>query len=233
MQIRTHILLFALASIVVVAARGGAVARHNQKSQTEALVNQMLAGERPPDLQKLLEIGPQALPPLLKALSNRHPTLEGAYGILYSWLPRYINRRMPQLLSAQIRRLNAAAWVGQLGPVAKPAVPQLVKILRDDMADANVAHSLALIGPEAREAVPALLVALREQRLFAATALACIGTPETVGPALEAASRNGPALQQREAHSALRKLRARFPGQPFPTPYLGLTEFHHLSASPD
>jgi HEAT repeat protein len=209
---KVRVLLFALASVAFVAAGAGVLTKRSQETQAETVVNQMLSSQRPPDLELLREMGPRALPPLLKALSAGHPSLERAYGMVVYSLPDCLKRRLPQLLGAQARRLNAAAWAGYLGASARPAVPYLIKLLKDDVADANAAHSLGMLRPEARDAVPALLFALGEHRPFAATALASIGTPEMVGPALEAASQNGPAWQQEEAKSALRKLRARFPG---------------------
>jgi HEAT repeat protein len=107
-----------------------------------------------------------------------------------------------------MRRANAAALVGQLGPAGKAAVPYLVRLLEDDVADANAAISLGKMGPAAREAVPALILALQEQRPFAATALSAIAAPASAARVyLEDSVRTGPEWLRQEAIRALRQIR--------------------------
>jgi HEAT repeat protein len=209
---KARIAFLALTSVALAATAISTMARHRQQSQAERLVNEMLVGQRSPDPELLRKLGPQALPPLIKALAPAHPVVEEAYDSLPYPLQAGVSKLLPQLLDNQYRRMNAAAWVGFLGPAAKPAVPFLIKLLKDNFADGNAANSLALIGPPADEAVPALLVALQEHRPFAAIALGSIGTPKTVASALEKAFQQGPAWQREEARVALNKLRARFPG---------------------
>ena len=54
--------------------------------------------------------------------------------------------------------LSAAEALGEMGPAARAAVPQLIRALehRDYETRAAVAHALGRIGPEARPAIPAL-----------------------------------------------------------------------------
>jgi hypothetical protein len=209
---KTRIVLIISAVLVLSVLVAGGLASRSQPSEAERLVNQILSSERPPDPELIRQLGARALPPLIKALSIDHPTLERGYDNISSVLPDFISSRLPQVFSAEGRRLNAIVWVGLLGPAAKPAVPKLIKLLKDDILDVNAAKSLAMIGPAAQEAIPALTVALQERRPFAATALGSIGTPKTVGPILEAVCQHGPAGQREEARLALTKLHARFPG---------------------
>src|SRR5262245_34458987 len=111
---KTRVLLFVLASTALVAAGTATLAWHRQMTQAERVVNEMLSGERAPDAELLHQLGPQALPPLRKALRIRHPALERTYALLSSALPDFISRRLPEFAGAQRRRLNAAAWVGYL-----------------------------------------------------------------------------------------------------------------------
>jgi len=55
-------------------------------------------------------------------------------------------------------RQDALARIARLGPKAKPAVPQLIKALKDpdQVVRQLAAYALGQIGPDAKEAVPAL-----------------------------------------------------------------------------
>jgi len=104
-------------------------------------------------------------------------------------------------------RLNAAAVVGRWGPSAKAAVPQLMRLLRDDMADSNAALSLGQIGPDAKEAVPDLMIAVEEQRPGAATALGMMGPAVRAARAdLLMAAVDAPEWQRREVSEALHRI---------------------------
>jgi len=83
--------------------------------------------------------------------------------------------------------------LAETGPVAEPAVPDLVKLLQtDDDGDVRLQATLALfnIGPGAKAAVPVLVQKLRSEkddgvRVNTAVALGTIrASPETVIPAL-------------------------------------------------
>ncbi len=155
----------------------------------------------------LTSAGDSPLPVLMKGLSRQDSKCEEVYAWICAELPDRISRHLPEPCSAAIVRLNAAAAVGQLGPGARTAVPQLIKLLRDDAADANAAYSLALIGPTASESIQALAVAVKEQRLGAATALGRMGpAAKEARPALQEACSAGPEWLRHESALALRKI---------------------------
>jgi HEAT repeat protein len=89
---------------------------------------------------------------------------------------------------SQTRRLSA--WtLGDLGPLAKPAVPALIRALddRDPEVRREVAAALGQLGPEAKAAVKPLRDALNDRnlRLHAAVALLQISpTDESVALAV-------------------------------------------------
>src|SRR5262249_11525225 len=87
-------------------------------------------------------------------------------------------------------RKRAAECLGDVGPSAKAAVPELIKAVKD--ADPTVSwaaiDALGLIGPDAAEAVPTLVEALKEtnQRGAAVDALGQISRKAQAAiPALE------------------------------------------------
>ena len=109
-------------------------------------------------------------------------------------------------------RAAAARILGELGPVAKDAVPDLASALGD--ADREVrrsaARSLGDIGPGAKEGVLSLVKALKDPewqvRQAAAYALGRIGRPEAKS-ALEAAKKDTNDNVKRAAKDALKALK--------------------------
>jgi HEAT repeat protein len=201
--------LVALAALGLSAAQIGNLVGYSRQARVDRLVNEMLSGDRCLDVELLRQMGPQVMPPLIKALSTKHSALEQSYAVLRCALPNYVSCQLPELLVWQTRRLNAAAFTGLLGPMAESATPALITLLKDDIADANAANSLAIMGPRAQQAVPALLIALQEHRPFAATALGSIGNQENAEPAMEAAFHEDPGWFQNEARLALKRLHVR------------------------
>jgi HEAT repeat protein len=66
-------------------------------------------------------------------------------------------------------RAQAAAALAETGPLAQPAVENLISIVqtgRDDWARLQATRALASMGPEARAAVPALVERLRQEKDF-------------------------------------------------------------------
>jgi hypothetical protein len=187
-------IILALGGVVALAAGQILVRAHKDK-----------AIER--DLAQANQVGAEALPELIEGLSRRDSALETAYGWFCSQLPDAISGRLPEVCPAPMIRLNAAAALVRLGSAAKPAVPGLIVLLQDDIADASAALSLGQIGPEASEAIPALMRAVHEERPGAATALAKVGTSaRATRSVLVASTGNGPAWLRHESAQALRKL---------------------------
>jgi PBS lyase HEAT-like repeat len=188
------IITLALTTIACLAA-GQILFRAHHDRAVERIVNQAN------------RIGSSALPDLIQALSREDSALESAYIWLCSQLPETISSRLPELQPASDIRLNAAAVVGQLGSLAKPAVPQLIRLLQDDFADANAALSLGQIGQGSQEAIPALMLAIQEQRPQAATALGNMGpVAKAARSVLMTAAANGPEWLRHESALALGKI---------------------------
>src|SRR5262249_29905417 len=61
-------------------------------------------------------------------------------------------------------RVRAAKALGEIGPAAAPAIPDLAELLRDEDVSVRLAAVTALgeIGPAAKEAVPILIEALQD-----------------------------------------------------------------------
>jgi hypothetical protein len=74
-----------------------------------------------------------AIPFLIAALEG-DGWLEAANFRKWVWpqLPAAIQRHLPVSTNAAIARLNAAAMLCQMGPVARPAIPGLIRILKED-----------------------------------------------------------------------------------------------------
>ncbi|SRR6266568_1019295 len=189
---------------------GGAVLEARiayRQSREERLIVQVLTAGKAPDLEAVRERGPDAVALVINALSEKDSAFVRACDAVRPYFLWFLREDPPKLTRADTIRLNAAVVVGYLGSAAKPAVPQLINLLKDDVVDGNAAVSLGLMGRDAQEAVPALIIAVREHRPFAATALARIAGPTTaVRSALEAASRSGPEPQRREAAQALKRI---------------------------
>jgi HEAT repeat protein len=116
-------------------------------------------------------------------------------------IPAYeaLARKAVPLLTAALRdagarvRACAAEALAEAGPLAEPAVPDLVRLLQKD-ADSNArlqaTLALANVGPGAKAAVPVLVEKLHSEkadgvRVNTAVALGMIrSSPETVVPAL-------------------------------------------------
>ena len=98
-----------------------------------------------------------------------------------------------------VLRRDAARFLGQMGPAARPAVPALVEALRDadDATRVPVAEVLGRIGPGAAAAVPALAEALREpEDPISRTAAASPGADRPGGRACLARSPAGPGRRR-------------------------------------
>lgn len=83
-------------------------------------------------------------------------------------------------------RSDAIKELCRLGPKAKSAVPELIKMVseKDDFVSNSAVRVLAAIGPEAKAAVPVLIERMKDKsasvRTPVASALGRIGQPEVV-----------------------------------------------------
>jgi HEAT repeat protein len=107
------------------------------------------------------EIGTNAIPYLLKLAGRKDSALKQRMLSSYrrqSWLKLSIH-------DAQFYRVEASCGFAALHEKAKPAVPGLIRLLKDDDFQVRqiAANDLGLIGPEAEEAIPTLFPLLDEQ----------------------------------------------------------------------
>jgi HEAT repeat protein len=103
-------------------------------------------------------IGTNAIPTLLSKLRQKDSAVVMK---LRSWATRqqFVRIRI-RYVSAAAQNHKAAVGFEALGPAAKTAVPELIKIFEENISDdseGETANSLGWIGPEANPAIPALL----------------------------------------------------------------------------
>jgi HEAT repeat protein len=112
-------------------------------------------------LAAIREIGTNALPALLAMVGKKDSPLKRQLLAL----ARKQSVVSLRLYSDDHYHARSSYGFGALGPIAKPAVPALIKLLRDKnpRIRACAANSLGLIGPEAEAAIPALLPLLDER----------------------------------------------------------------------
>jgi hypothetical protein len=106
------------------------------------------------------EIGTNAIPYLLKLAGRKDSALKQRLLSLYrpqSFLKLPIH-------DAQFYHIEASCGFAALHEKAKPAVPALIRLLKDEDYQVReiAANDLGLIGPEAEEAIPALIPLLDE-----------------------------------------------------------------------
>ncbi|MHB8519383.1 MAG: HEAT repeat domain-containing protein [Limisphaerales bacterium] len=107
------------------------------------------------------EIGPEAIPCLIAKLRIGNTFLWKAWIGIHPNLPGPLRQRFP-LPPLEAAHLSAAECLTHFGPAAKPAVPDLIRLLngKDDLEVDRAATALAAVGPEAKAALPALREAL-------------------------------------------------------------------------
>jgi len=185
--------------------------------------------KRGPVTATLVQIGPDALPPLLAALDDDDPDFRDNVALAVGAFAPKAKAAVPALVAAMaipkdrpgrrprpvpnvpgrrslIGPLDALA---RFGPVAEPAVPAIVELLGGaEAADFQpvAIKTLGAIGPGASRAVPALVARLRDRWLGreAADALARIGP--AARPALAAAMTGPDPLTRISAAGALLKI---------------------------
>ena len=134
-------------------------------------------------------VGPKAqsaIPALVKALSDTHGevTVHAASSLGRLGAPAV--KAVTPLLKDESLRSLALAVLGDFGPEAKPAIPDLLPLLRDKDVDTRRETLLVLaqMGPAAQAAVPTLLTEAKNEknptRAGAAYALVKIGAKEVL-----------------------------------------------------
>ncbi len=103
----------------------------------------------------LLELGPEVSVPVLKqVLESQGPPL---YRHLWPKLPAGLRTRLPDPLADRQNRYRAALVLGEFGPAAQSAVPQLTAALHHKgLEGQSAAAALGKIGADAWRAVPDL-----------------------------------------------------------------------------
>ncbi|HYT61141.1 MAG TPA: HEAT repeat domain-containing protein [Haliangiales bacterium] len=135
------------------------------------------------------EIGPGAVPALVRALERRPAAWLKTYALIVNCSPGFLKPKLTghyldlARRESQIPRVRIAAAqvLGDLGPAARNAAPALVEALRDrdPTLRRNAAFALGKIGAKPALAVPALAGVLsdrnEEVRMYAAIALKKFG----------------------------------------------------------
>jgi HEAT repeat protein len=112
--------------------------------------------------QPVREIGADAVPYLVKAIEGKQG-LRGTkfYNSVWKHLPTVIEKKLPIPKDSESIRIRAYWTLGALGPVAKPAVPALIREFNTNNTMFDFARAaLTTLGPDAKEAVPMLTNAL-------------------------------------------------------------------------
>lgn len=154
-------------------------------------------------------LGSNALPVLRQALERQDGSLQTIYEGVWRGSPDVLRRRMPKRVAATLIRGNACFVLRELGDEAAPAVPQLLRLLKED-SDSSVrlmvAQCLQRVGVHDDMATLALVAALGDKepavRAMAAKSLGARGhTSEPVVAALVTSLRDD-SQKVREAAGA-------------------------------
>lgn len=136
----------------------------------------------------LRSIGTNALPPLLRMVAGKDSALKRKLLALLA-KQSFVSLR---IRDGDYYHSRASFGFAALGPIAKPAVPELILLLSDTDrgVQAAAANALAGIGPEAEDAVPSLLRCLddRNNGILQIETMMALGSihkkPEIVVPVL-------------------------------------------------
>lgn len=126
----------------------------------------------------------RALPYLIQALHRRNPPMLKVSQVVWHTSPLYIKNRWAQPLDVAPVRSAAALVIGNLGADGRPAIPDLIRVLQDDV-DPQVrscaAFALGQIGYGDVSVHNALAQAAKETNTMvsgtASTSLSRIGAP--------------------------------------------------------
>ncbi|MDB6068145.1 MAG: repeat-containing protein [Pedosphaera sp.] len=133
--------------------------------------------EENPQFKEVVAIGEPAVPYLIKRLKDPRPfyARNQIYMKLWQSTPMWLRKRMsdPRLSGPKQERAQISSALvevlGRIGPPAKAAVPELIRIVKDKdvpgWTRATAISALRRIGPAAKPAVPALLARLKDDHL--------------------------------------------------------------------
>src|SRR5438093_596536 len=118
----------------------------------------------------LFHLGQDAAPHLARALGKKDPKI---LKVLWTVLPDAVTRYLPDPMEAWVVRNEAYFLLKNLGPTAKPAVPQLIRLLEDNNPEVrdHAAEILGGIGPGSPAAVTALVTAIQRKTISELTAV--------------------------------------------------------------
>jgi hypothetical protein len=100
-------------------------------------------------------IGPDAIPFLIEWLQVQDTPTRRLRVKIGKKLPAWLHKHWPDLPDIEQLHDRAAWMLKELGPAAKPAVPDLIRFLQTEKRFSAV-DALEAIGPDAAEALPAL-----------------------------------------------------------------------------
>ena len=110
-----------------------------------------------------------AIPYLLKALERQDGLFGQAYFRRWIRLPYRIQRLLPKPVDAEQMRYSTAMSLGKMGAVARPAIPALLRAMKEDKSEqvrAFSAWSLGRLGNQERMVITALTEALNDKAPF-------------------------------------------------------------------
>lgn len=110
-------------------------------------------------LGALLEIGPQSIPALQKKLDAQDGPLQKGYAKLRDELPENLRSQLEAPVPQNLRHAYAAWALGEIGPAAKDAVPDLLRALAspDPVVRIDIIKSLRKIDQRTPEVISALI----------------------------------------------------------------------------
>ena len=105
-----------------------------------------------------------AIPFLIKALNRQATPFGKAYVRLWRSIPASIQHHLPSPVDTAANRLEAACLLGEMGEVAKPAIPALIRALSnpDTRLRSHAASSLAQLGQADKLVMTTLVAALKD-----------------------------------------------------------------------
>lgn len=136
----------------------------------------------------ILEIGPPAIPYLIKALRKKDTLANKAVVALWPKLPGSLQRKVPRPIPAALLRASAARGLGLFGPEAAVAAPDLIEALhdKDNWVRTAAANAFEQIGPRAKAAVPELINGLNDPKMRLSCAIGLNGAGQESAEAVSA-----------------------------------------------